>query len=116
MEASTAPAPLTVSPARGAVPVSVVICAYTERRWDQMLAAVASITAQTASPLETVVVADHNPRLAARLRAAAPSVRVIENGGERGLSAARNVGVEAARGEIVAFLDDDAVADPARLG
>jgi glycosyltransferase involved in cell wall biosynthesis len=38
-------------------------------------------------------------------------VRVIETP-QRGLSSARNTGMEAASGEIVAYIDDDAVPDP----
>lgn len=94
-----------------ATTVSVVICAYTHERWEALLEAVASVARQTFAPSETIVVIDHDPELCERARSALTGARVIESAGERGLSAARNTGVKAARGEIVAFLDDDAMAD-----
>ncbi|MFI9722523.1 glycosyltransferase family 2 protein [Streptomyces sp. NPDC052396] len=99
----------------GPVPgVSVVICAYTEDRWQDILAAVASVAAQSYPALETLVVVDHHPVLRRRLArhfAGGRRVRVLANTGPRGLSAGRNTGVAAAVGEVVAFLDDDAVAE-----
>ncbi|MGW0121937.1 glycosyltransferase family 2 protein [Streptomyces sp. NPDC003327] len=95
---------------------SVVICVYTEERWEDILAAVDSVRKQSLAPLETLLVVDHNERLLhrlteeyadARLR---EEVRVLANAGPRGLSSGRNTGIAAARGEFVAFLDDDAVA------
>jgi GT2 family glycosyltransferase len=90
--------------------VSVVICCYTEDRWDDLTAAITSVFAQTIRPLEVVAAVDHAPALSARVRAAFPAVKVVDNTGPRGLSGARNTGIDAARGDIVAFLDDDAVA------
>jgi GT2 family glycosyltransferase len=94
-----------------ALTVSVVICAYTERRWDDVLAAVRSVQGQAWPPLEIILVVDHNPALLARLAAELPEVCVIENREERGLSGGKNTGVARARGNVVAFLDDDAVAE-----
>jgi glycosyltransferase involved in cell wall biosynthesis len=94
--------------------LSVVICAYTEDRWDQLRAAVDSVRAQSLPSAEIIVVIDHNPGLCQRASAgladAGAGVTVVENRQAAGLSGARNTGTGLARGEIVAFLDDDAVA------
>lgn len=94
---------------------SVVICAYTEKRWDEIVAAVHSVRTQEPPPLEIVLVIDHNPNLAERARAELAGVRVVANREPQGLSGARNTGIAAVTGEIVAFLDDDAEADPGWL-
>ncbi|MGH3388542.1 MAG: glycosyltransferase family 2 protein [Actinomadura sp.] len=95
--------------------ISVVICAFTEQRWDDVHAAVGSLQAQRHAPHEIILSVDHNPGLHARLRAALPDVVVVENRYGRGLSGGKNTGVELARGDVVAFLDDDAVAAPGWL-
>ena len=91
---------------------SVVICAYTEDRWADLLEAVDSVRHQTLSPRELVLVIDYNPRLLERARQSLAAVSVIANTQPRGLSGARNSGLAAARGDVVAFLDDDATAAP----
>jgi GT2 family glycosyltransferase len=92
--------------------ISVVICVYTEDRWDQIHAAVDSVRTQTLPSAETIIVVDHNPELYKRLIAAVPDAIVVENRETKGLSGARNTGSALAQGEIIAFLDDDAAADP----
>lgn len=92
--------------------ISVVICAYTEKRWDDLVAAVKSVKAQTLQPAEIIVVIDHNKQLFERVRAEIEGVRVIENQEERGLSGARNSGIAVAVGDILAFMDEDAAAAP----
>ncbi len=67
------------------------------------------------APQEIIVVVDHNPELFERVKMHMPEVIAVENGGERGLSEARNTGIAYTRGEILAFLDDDAVATPGWL-
>lgn len=95
------------------VPVSVVICTYSQERWSDLGAALDSLLESgSATPHEIIVVVDHNPTLEQRVRSAYPQVKTIPNQGLRGLSAARNSGVEAAHGEIVAFLDDDVIVEP----
>ena len=95
--------------------VSVVVCAYTLDRWDDLCAALDSVASQDDGPYETVLVCDYNDDLFARATAAFPSVRVIANGLSKGLSGARNTGVDATSGDIIAFLDDDASADSSWL-
>ena len=92
--------------------ISVIICAYTEERWHDLVAAVESIQRQCVLPREVIVVIDHNPRLLQRVRAHLPGVIVTENCGQQGLSGARNSGVAIAQGALIAFLDDDATAEP----
>lgn len=91
---------------------SVILCAYSESRWESLVAAVDSLRRQTLPPHEVIIAVDHNPALAARAREALSGALVIESAGERGLSGARNAGVAAAGGAIIAFLDDDAAAAP----
>src|SRR5712692_9419900 len=92
--------------------VSVIICAYTEERWSNLGAAVASIQKQSAAPREIILVIDHNRPLFERARAAISGVLIIENCEPKGLSGARNTGIAVAQGTLIAFLDDDAVAEP----
>lgn len=90
--------------------VSVVICTYSGARFEDLRQAVDSVAQQTYPALETIVVVDHDAALLERVRAEFPGVVAIENTGAQGLSDARNTGLSLARGEIVAFLDDDAAA------
>ncbi|MBB5514400.1 GT2 family glycosyltransferase [Rubricella aquisinus] len=68
------------------------------------------LSLQRFRPFETVLVSDTPPP--ARF---ATQVRWIEIG-EANLSAARNAGVQAAGGDLLAFIDDDAVPEPDWLG
>jgi len=92
--------------------VSVIICAYTEERLRDIRDAVASVRQQTRPPEEIVLAVDSNLALGELLEAEFKGqVRVVFNDTARGLSATRNAGIAAAQGDLVAFLDDDAVAE-----
>jgi GT2 family glycosyltransferase len=91
--------------------ISVVICAYTEERWEDVMAAIESVRRQSVAPQELILVIDHNPALLNRARRLTDGVVVVDNDQVRGLGGARNSGIMAAGGAVVAFLDDDAVAD-----
>jgi GT2 family glycosyltransferase len=94
-----------------ALSVAVVVCAYTNDRWDDLLAAYRSLTLQTVAPDEVIMVIDHNEPLRMRLQLELPEARVIANTGQRGLSGGRNTGVNATAADLILFLDDDARAD-----
>lgn len=96
--------------------ISVLICAFTLERIDRIAAAIESLRAQTVPPHEILLVIDHSPALEAECRQRWPQVQVMPNREQQGLSGARNTGVEASGGEVVAFLDDDAVAAPDWIG
>jgi GT2 family glycosyltransferase len=109
----TSPAALRPVSRRRPLSVGVVVCCYTAGRLDLTLAAVESLLCQTCQPDRVLVVVDHNPVLTRRLRQELPRhVLVVSSDGAPGLSGARNTGAARCPTDVVAFLDDDAVAAP----
>jgi GT2 family glycosyltransferase len=90
---------------------SVIICAYTLDRWQQLVSAAESVRNQTTPVGELLVVIDHNDELLREAEVALPWARVIGSAGAVGLSGARNTGIAGSAGEVILFLDDDAVAE-----
>jgi GT2 family glycosyltransferase len=91
--------------------VSVVVATYD--RPDELQGCLQSLVAQqTVRPVEIIVVDNHpDSGMTRRVAAGFPTVRSVE---ERrgGLSYARNAGILAATGHILAMTDDDAVCAP----
>ena len=87
--------------------VSAIIPTY--HRPELVQRAIRSALRQTYANLEVVVVIDGPEPGTAEILASLrePRLRVIELEKNRGLSGARNAGIEAARGEWVGLLDDD---------
>lgn len=96
--------------------VSVVIPAHDEEA--TIGRAVRSVQAQTSSVLEIIVVNDHSTdgttQVVRELADQDPRVRLLDADGI-GSGHARNVGVAAARGELIAFLDADDVWYPDKV-
>lgn len=92
--------------------ITVLVCAYTEKRWDELVRSIQSIQDQTLKPAQIILVIDHNEKLYERARQQFTGVLVVQNTQQQGLSGARNSGTPLATGEIVAFIDEDAVAAP----
>ena len=89
--------------------VSVVVCAYNAER--TMDACLASLEVLNYPDYEVIVVNDGSRDRTLEIAESYPYCRIISQP-NKGLSVARNVGAEAATGEIVAYTDSDCVADP----
>ena len=85
------------------------------------VSAVASVRAQTNRDWELLIVDDNDPDsphgrqtalMVERLSAEEPRVRYLQHEENRGACAARNTGIAQARGDFLAFLDDDCAPDP----
>lgn len=92
------------------IDASVVICAYTMDRWNELVAAVNSVRVQTRPAREILVVIDNNESLWRRVAREIEGITVIPNTNTPGLSGARMTGAEHAKGSVIVYLDDDAAA------
>jgi glycosyltransferase involved in cell wall biosynthesis len=93
--------------------VSVIIPTY--NRAGLVRQAVASVAAQTFRDFEIVVVDDGGTAGTCEVLSAGQELRVLRHPHRRGVSAARNTGIAAARGEWLAFLDSDDLWLPDKL-
>ena len=95
--------------------VSVVVCTYSMERYDVFSECVESVLGQTYDPIEVVIVVDGNDEVFDRVSAdfgEEPETVLHNNETNEGISYSRTKGAEIATGEIVAFIDDDAIAEP----
>lgn len=97
--------------------VSVIVPAYNAAGYLER--ALDSALSQTMPDLEIVVIddasVDHTPKVARRVAARDPRVRVLHNERNGGVSVSRNRGIGAAQGEWIALLDADDTWSPERL-
>jgi GT2 family glycosyltransferase len=94
------------------IDASLVISSFRIDRWNELIGAVDSVRGQSMRPRELILVVDHNEALLKRVEDELSSSvsQIVRNEEQPGLSNARNAGARTARGKLVAFLDDDAVA------
>lgn len=91
--------------------ISVVVMGY--RNEATIVAAVSSVVSQQSpDPFEVVVITSGGDRSGDAVRAAFPDLTVVDVEGRLLPGGARNAGVSAATGEIVAFLAADCLAQP----
>ncbi|AQL41265.1 glycosyl transferase family A [Halorientalis sp. IM1011] len=94
--------------------VSVVLCTHTLDRYDAFTEAAHSVLDQTHDDTELVLVSDGSETVYEQFQADfgdREDVRTHCNDENVGLLESRNNGAEVATGDVVAFIDDDAVAD-----
>lgn len=93
------------------VRVSIIVC--THRNPDLLAKTLESLSRQSINKelLEIIVVDNNSQDNTANVVASYPSVRYLLEE-KLGLSHARNAGIKIARGDIIAFIDDDAEASP----
>ena len=94
------------------VSISVIISTYGMERIDDTHQSIESVLLQMDDESELIVVIDENDELVSNLAEKFGDRIRIEISKEKGLSNARNLGVRAAKGNIVAFIDDDATICP----
>lgn len=93
--------------------ISIITPCFTTARLRDVTELLDSIHAQTYRNIEVLVVTERLPELGDAIRnyvkkKGYPGVRVLYNEQEWGSYAARNLGIQQAHGEILAFIDDDA--------
>ncbi|MCK4794661.1 MAG: glycosyltransferase family 2 protein [Desulfobacteraceae bacterium] len=94
--------------------ISVIICTHSLDNKQNLMDAVDSILNQTLKELEIIVVVDGSEELykgITEVYDAEERVKVVAIKANMGICSARNTGINAAQGDLVAFSDDDAVAE-----
>lgn len=95
--------------------VSVVLCTYDPSSYTTFREAADSVLEQTYENHELVIVVDGTTETYERAEADyshCDDVIIHLNETNEGLAASRNTGAALANGDVIAFIDDDAVADP----
>jgi glycosyltransferase involved in cell wall biosynthesis len=94
--------------------VSIVICTYSEEMYGHFQDSLESVRSQTYDDTEIIVVVDGNDTLYERIDAEYgdnSELKIHCNEENVGLSGSRNNALEYVTGDVVALIDDDAVAD-----
>lgn len=92
--------------------VSVIVPVFNCERF--LAEAVQSVLAQDYRPIEIIVIDDGSTDGSAAVASSFPQVTLVRQE-NRGVAAARNAGLAAARGEVIAFIDADNIWLPGKL-
>ena len=94
--------------------VSIVVCTYSLNNYQNLKDAVDNLLNQTHKEMEIIIVVDGNQELYEKIVKAynnQKKIKVIASKENIGSSGVRNIGIKASRGNVIAFMDDDAIAE-----
>ena len=95
--------------------VSIIVCSYNPNRYSDLVDALNSLLDQRYDDIEIIVVVDGSDELYDKvlnyINHLDVDIKAILNEKNLGLSESRNRGIEIAKGDVIVFFDDDAVAD-----
>jgi GT2 family glycosyltransferase len=93
--------------------ISLIICTHQTRRYSDFVEAINSLLTQNYENTEIIVVVDGNEELYEKISENENKNidKIVFNEKNLGLSESRNRGIKEANGDVIAFFDDDAVAD-----
>jgi len=104
---------------KGKTPVklSIVASAYSLDRYNDLIDLLNGIEQQTYKDGEIIIVIDESKELYNRTEEYISAnnlhgMKLVFNSENKGLSYSRNIGITHATGDIIAFIDDDAIPDP----
>ncbi len=97
--------------------VSVIVCTYSSKMFNHLVECVESLVSQSYQNIEVVCIVDGDKGYYSQIKRdfggflRENDIKLFLNEENLGLLLSRNRGAELANGDIVAFIDDDAVAD-----
>lgn len=94
---------------------SIVISTISTNRYNDLIDLLDGIKVQTYDHVETIMIVDENIELYDKIKNLVcenKNIKIIFNPKNMGLSYSRNIGIENATGDVIAFIDDDAIPVP----
>ena len=96
--------------------ISIIVSTYSTKRINDFQNLLKSIRNQSYQNIEIVISVDENKELYHKIEKLIPeiekNIKIIFNPRNEGLAHSRNIGVKNADGDIIAFVDDDAILFP----
>lgn len=98
------------------IKISIIISTYSEKRLSDLVDLLENIKIQSYEYCETIIVVDENKKLLNKIESLVISnnyisSKVVFNPVNKGLSNSRNIGISYSTGNIISFIDDDAIPD-----